>query len=110
MLDVETLHGCTGAFPRKEVGIQMLEGLRAPSSQTAGSLIEPLVYRAGWQNPVKSWFGEFTSIEKYTKLLFIELIRQSKKFDKPSYYHSIVCSHHTKNNNLPKIFFLSLFP
>jgi hypothetical protein len=52
----------------------------APSIQTVGSYLRTL-----W--PAKKWpndgFGKFTSVEKYTQLLFIECIRQSQKFVKP---------------------------
>ncbi len=40
-----------------------------------------LAYKVGHKNLTNSEFGEFISIEKYTKLLLIECIWQSKKFD-----------------------------
>ncbi len=68
-----------GHVPKREVGIQVKADL-APSIQTVGSYL-----RTCW--PAKKWpndgFGKFTSVEKYTQLLFIECIRQSQKFVKP---------------------------
>ncbi len=71
---------CAGAVTGIEGGIQVLAGL-AQSSQTIGSLLRT-------DRPAKCDFDEFTSIEKYTQLLFIEHIRQSQKFDEPSNYQS----------------------
>ncbi len=79
-LGVGILCCCAGAVTGIEGGIQVLAGL-APSSQTIGSLLRT-------DRPAKCEFDEFTSIEKYTQILFIEHIRQSQKFDKPSNYHS----------------------
>ncbi len=68
-----------GHVPKKEVGIQVKAGL-APSIQTVGSYLRTRWLAKKWPN---DGFGEFTSVEKYTQLLFIECIRQSQKFVKP---------------------------
>jgi hypothetical protein len=51
----------------------------------ACSLGRRVGYRAGQKNLAESEFGEFIAMEKESKLLLIESIRQSQKFDKPSY-------------------------
>jgi hypothetical protein len=47
----------------------------------------PLASKFAEKNSAKFFFGEFTFMKKYAQLLFIEHIRQSLKFDKPSHYH-----------------------
>jgi hypothetical protein len=77
---------CTGAFLRKEGGIQVLGDL-ATSSQNSGTLFENLLTcKVGKINLTKSEFDEFTSMEKCIQLPLIEHIRQTQKFGKPSYY------------------------
>jgi hypothetical protein len=76
---------CAGTFLRKEGGIQVLGDL-ATSSQNSRFLFENLLtHKVGKINLTKSEFNEFTSMEKCTQLLLIERIRQTQKFDKPSY-------------------------
>jgi hypothetical protein len=65
-LEVGILHGCTGTFLGKVGGMQVLADL-VSSSQTVGSLSRVhRLAKAGWNNSVKSEFGEFASMEKYT--------------------------------------------
>jgi hypothetical protein len=75
------VHGCVGVFPGKKGCVQVLAGL-APSGQTIRSLlINPRLPKLVEKNQK---FGKFTLMEKWTQLLLIEYIWQSKKFDKPS--------------------------
>jgi hypothetical protein len=76
---------CKGPFLRKWVGIQVFADL-ATSSQNSRFLFENLLTRkVGKINLTKSEFDDFTSMEKCIQLLLIERIRQTQKFDKPSY-------------------------
>jgi hypothetical protein len=62
--------GCTGAFPGKEGGKQVLAGL-APSNQTKRLLLRTT--RPLWKNLAKSKSGEFASREKYTPMTFVQM-------------------------------------
>jgi hypothetical protein len=86
-LGVSTNCSRVGAFPRREGGIQVLAGL-ALSSQTVMIHFEtPRAGKAGRKNSAKSGLREFTLTVKYTQLLLIKRIRQSKKFNKLGFYH-----------------------
>ncbi len=57
------------------------------------------IIKASQKNSAKSESGKFTSMEKYSQLLFIKCIWQSQKFVKPSYttYLPIISNSFIKN-------------